>query len=122
MEGDSPCRPVDEQKIATDRELRMNFARTFRWFRRIALVAIGIVLFAAAWYYSAREPAFRQPESPWVSMAFSPDGLILAAADSTGHKRWWTHTPGRPGRDPQEEVAKRSTDLLDLIHVVACAL
>jgi len=72
----------------------------FRWFRRIALVAVGITLLAAAWNYSARDPAFRDPNSPWIPLAFSSDGKILAAADVTGHEQWWEgincRNPGGP--------------------------
>jgi hypothetical protein len=69
-------------------EIPMNPGPRLRWFRRIALVAVGIALLAAAWTYSAREPAFRDPNSSWIPLAFSPDGKLLAAADATGHQRW----------------------------------
>ncbi len=64
--------------------------------RRIALVAIGIALVAIAWNYSACDPAFRDPKSPWIPLAFSPDGKILAVADLTGAKQWWEGEMGGP--------------------------
>jgi hypothetical protein len=65
--------------------------------RRIAIVAIGIALVAIAWNYSASDPAFRDPKSPWIPLAFSPDGKILAAADMTGAKQWWEDSIVGPG-------------------------
>jgi WD40 repeat protein len=73
----------------------MNALRA-RWFRGIVLGAIGILLLALAWSYSAREPVLREPNSSWIPLAFSPDGEILAAANSNGHPTWWSHEPGGP--------------------------
>jgi hypothetical protein len=69
----------------------------FTRLRRIATVAIGIALVAIAWNYSASDPAFRDPKSPWIPLAFSPDGKILAAADLTGAKQWWEGPIAGPG-------------------------
>jgi hypothetical protein len=65
--------------------------------RRIAIVAIGIALVAIAWNYSASDPAFRDPKSPLIPLAFSPDGKILAAADLTGAEQWWENPIVGPG-------------------------
>jgi hypothetical protein len=62
----------------------------------MAFGTIGIALLAVAWNYSAREPALREPNSPWIPLSFSPDGEIIAAADSTGHQGSWMHEPRGP--------------------------
>jgi WD40 repeat protein len=64
--------------------------------RRIALVAVAMVLVAIAWSASARDPVFRDPDSRWIPLAYSPDGQVLAAADATGAKRWWNPQAGGP--------------------------
>ena len=65
--------------------------------RRMVIVAIGIALVALAWNYSAVDPVFRDPESPLIPLAFSPDGKILAAADWRGANHWWEGPATRSG-------------------------
>jgi hypothetical protein len=77
----------------------MKSGARFRWFRRIACAALGLALIAAAWNYAPREPAFREPNSSAIPLAFSSDGKILAAADAPGHSQWREGIKGRnPGR------------------------
>jgi WD40 repeat protein len=43
------------------------------------LVAVMAGLLFAAWYFAAREPLLRAPNSPWRPLAFTRDGTSLAA-------------------------------------------
>jgi WD40 repeat protein len=74
--------------MPSQRENSTSPSPRFAWLRRIAFLAVGIALVAIAWNYSACDPAFRDSKSPWIPLAFSPDGKILAAADLTEARKW----------------------------------
>jgi hypothetical protein len=53
------------------------------WLTKGVFAAVGISLLALASRFSTHEPTLRQRAAPWLPLAFSPDGQILAVADSS---------------------------------------